>query len=306
MRNDDATGLTSLRPVSGKRLRYPDFIGIGAQKAGTTWLHKMLLQHQDVWLPPVKELHYFNMLHLNGGQRSVSPPAAFEQRLANTTLRSVKRALKSQLAMPEQLKLIYSLSLIGIHEMTDEWYGRIFQAAPEESICGEITPEYAILPDEGIEHIFRLQPRTKIIFILRDPIDRGWSQLKMMQKRATIADAQNSERTLKKRDFFARADYMNTIERFRKHVKEEDFLVLYFDDIAERPQEVLSSVCEFLGVNFAPEKFEGLNEATNQGLPATMEPELYNKIRERLEPVYQRLLVLDNPIVKKWYHKHYG
>jgi hypothetical protein len=37
-----------------------DFIGIGAAKSGTTWLHKMLLQHPQVYLPGPKELHYFN------------------------------------------------------------------------------------------------------------------------------------------------------------------------------------------------------------------------------------------------------
>lgn len=38
----------------------PDFIGIGAPKAGTTWLYYQLKDHPDLWLPPVKELHYFN------------------------------------------------------------------------------------------------------------------------------------------------------------------------------------------------------------------------------------------------------
>lgn len=40
--------------------RFPDFIGIGAQKAGTTWLYKNLKQHPNIWLPEIKELHYFD------------------------------------------------------------------------------------------------------------------------------------------------------------------------------------------------------------------------------------------------------
>ena len=41
--------------------RKPTFICIGAQKTGTTWLHKMLKKHPDVWIPKrPKEIHFFN------------------------------------------------------------------------------------------------------------------------------------------------------------------------------------------------------------------------------------------------------
>jgi len=37
-----------------------------------------------------------------------------------------------------------------------------------------------LLPDQGIEHILRLSPEVKIIFSLRDPIERNWSQIRMI------------------------------------------------------------------------------------------------------------------------------
>ena len=40
--------------------RGPDFICIGAQKAGTRWLFDQLAFHPGFWMPPVKELHYLN------------------------------------------------------------------------------------------------------------------------------------------------------------------------------------------------------------------------------------------------------
>ena len=47
---------------------YPDFLGIGAQKAGTTWLHRSLQAHPQIWMPREKELHYFDeKIRLNGG-----------------------------------------------------------------------------------------------------------------------------------------------------------------------------------------------------------------------------------------------
>ena len=40
----------------------PTFLGIGAQKAGTSWLFRNALQHPDVRFGNVKELHYFDRL----------------------------------------------------------------------------------------------------------------------------------------------------------------------------------------------------------------------------------------------------
>ena len=40
----------------------PDFLCVGAQKGGTSWLYQQLESHPDFWMPPVKELHYFDKL----------------------------------------------------------------------------------------------------------------------------------------------------------------------------------------------------------------------------------------------------
>jgi hypothetical protein len=42
------------------KLRLPDFLGIGAQKAGTTWLHSNFRAHPQIYIPSKKELHYFD------------------------------------------------------------------------------------------------------------------------------------------------------------------------------------------------------------------------------------------------------
>ncbi len=40
--------------------RLPDFLIIGAQKSGTSWLHHQLRQHPEIFMPERKELHYFS------------------------------------------------------------------------------------------------------------------------------------------------------------------------------------------------------------------------------------------------------
>src|SRR5205814_8495954 len=49
----------------------PDFLCIGAHKAGSTWLYQQLDSHPDFWMPPVKELHYFDQL--SSAQRAAGP-----------------------------------------------------------------------------------------------------------------------------------------------------------------------------------------------------------------------------------------
>ena len=46
---------------SARGLSLPDFLGIGAQKAGTSWLHENLRCHPELYLPEDKELHYWNL-----------------------------------------------------------------------------------------------------------------------------------------------------------------------------------------------------------------------------------------------------
>lgn len=43
----------------------PNFLIIGAEKAGTTWLYDRLRRHPDIFMPGVKEIHYFNELNSN-------------------------------------------------------------------------------------------------------------------------------------------------------------------------------------------------------------------------------------------------
>lgn len=43
----------------------PNFLCIGAQKSGTTWLYYNLKEHPQIWLPLYKEIHYFDEIYVN-------------------------------------------------------------------------------------------------------------------------------------------------------------------------------------------------------------------------------------------------
>ena len=110
----------------------PDFICIGAQRCGTTRLHKVLQNHPEVSMTIYgdddfnKELHYFDNRVLD-----------------------------------------YDLS----------WYESCFTST---GVVGEITPAYSILSYKMVDLISKYLPECKILFVVRNPVDRISSQLKMM------------------------------------------------------------------------------------------------------------------------------
>ena len=66
-----------------KRPDSPAFLGIGMQKAGTSWLHHQLSGHPDLWLPAHKELHFFDgLLNPEWDKRRRNAGTAAIQKLA--------------------------------------------------------------------------------------------------------------------------------------------------------------------------------------------------------------------------------
>ncbi len=97
----------------------PDFLCVGAQKGGTSWLYRQLESHPDFWMPPVKELHYLNSLNRT---RRFHPPRCRDQRDASFL---------------DSMKNLSALSHIDL-----ENYGRLFEHKGS-LISGDISPAYS-------------------------------------------------------------------------------------------------------------------------------------------------------------------
>jgi len=123
----------------------PDFLCVGAQKGGTTWLYWQLDSHPDFWMPPVKELHYFDKLSRTN---RVTPP---------------RRRDKRDVRFLENIKSLSARPSIDL-----ENYGRLFQLK-EPLLSGDVTPAYSMLDDEIIRQITSYFTNLKVIFLARDP-----------------------------------------------------------------------------------------------------------------------------------------
>jgi hypothetical protein len=227
--------------VSAER-RGPGFLGIGAQKAATTWLDRCLRRHPSLWLPPIKELHYFD----DPGARPVLGRGWAGRRLR----RELVPRLRSDARFLDRNGLRWDARYF-FGRRDDEWYLSLFPG-DRASLAGEITPDYSILDPAAVARVHRLLPEVKLIFLMRDPIDRSWSQIRMdVARRGRRAGEVPSDELigLARSDRIAqRSDYGRTLRTWGTHYADERFFIAFLEDIRSRPEEVLADLFGFLGV----------------------------------------------------------
>ncbi len=288
--------------MTPSKFRFPDFVCVGAQKAGTTWLHFILARHPDIWEPQVKELQYFNQVHIPS-HRSWIPRHRDEH--ARRSLLAL--ALRWQNKEKIDWRSVEELTLIAKAEVSDEWYGAIFAYAGETQAAGEFTPEYALLPDAGIHHLFNLNPAVRIIFLARDPIDRAWSHMRMLLKShpGKLAEAELVAMA-KLPDVLGRSRYPETLMRWSSVVPENQLLVLNYDEIGSNPASVLSKVCGFLRVRDTAVPASLLAQRIHEGEELALPALVYDALKRELAPVYRNPGPKLAAAFAPWTARHFG
>lgn len=257
----------------------PSFLCIGATKAGTTWLNEQLEQHPGVCMPVVKELHYFSALesasHRKWALKAVS--AAFQ--------RELRRARQGKGGEAARALMPHLRSVVAIETFSSAWYRACFERPDKAGgVAGEITPAYAELSDEGVTEVVRQLPQVRIIHILRHPVDRALSHLRMAAYRR---DAEPSTQGLlallaANDQIFTRGDYQNQLPRWRRFVPPDRTLIVPFGRVREAPAALLAEVEDFIGVPH----FTGyvLDRQVNSTRAIDIPPEVLQHVTQRVQP----------------------
>ena len=192
----------------------PDFLGIGAQRSGSTWLWKQLRQHPEILMPGMKEIHYFD-------DHGNSLPHVLNIILNGKNKQKSRNRLKYSGEESFYWKMRFFLL-----PRNDKWYTSFFMHEPRRT-SGEITPEYAILNEKIIERVYNLNPKMKIVFLLRNPIHRALSAYALFHQLSTPEALY--QRTMSKWT----TKFENNIDRFC-HSKKE--LLSFPDHLVDRDQ----------------------------------------------------------------------
>jgi hypothetical protein len=240
---------------------FPDFLIVGPQRTGTTWLHAHLRYHPEIMLSEPKELFFFSSL-----KNPDSP------RYRSNDLSSYLRFFHEPLW---RVLLRHAISLWRYHE----------RYRPQ--VRGEATASYAALDPEIIREIAALKPDIKVILMIRNPIDRAWSHAKkdLVRNRDRKFDAVSAvefERFF--RDPYQRqcARYVENIDSWSASLQPGHLLVGLFDDVQRRPEALLLEVMRFLGVTadrryISEEVRERINPTESSKIP-----EAYRRLLEEL------------------------
>jgi hypothetical protein len=245
-----------LRTLTADRRADPKFLIIGAQKAGTTFLHSLLVQHPSVIAPMQKEVHYFDL--------------------------NFERPLQWYKAhFPAQSEITRREDKLGARVVTGEstpYY--IFHPMVAERV-------HSVYPRIRLIVVLR-DPVSRAISHYAHSVRYGYERLPIVEAFEREAERLAGEEDRLRRipgyrsfghqhhSYLSRGLYMDQLERWTRFFPPDRFLLLHSAELFSRTEEALDRVCDFLGLPRHRFPSEGNRNAG-------WKPEVPAELRGRLE-----------------------
>lgn len=175
------------------------------------------------------------------------------------------------------------------YELGLDHYRAKFSAAPSGRILGEKSADYFAHP-EAAARLAKTLPTAKLVLQLRNPIERAYSDYKMLYRRGTVT--KGPEAYLRGLDcdqprFLEDGLYAKHLKRWLDHFDSENLQVLLFEDVKANPARVVAEVNAHIG---APHHYslevgaKPRNDSTKQFLPLPMRTALA-PLKEAVRPL---------------------
>jgi len=148
--------------------------------------------------------------------------------------------------------------LTQIHDKSE--YLNLFRQVKNEKAIGEASPTYLPNP-ESAELIHEAVPHSRIIIMLRDPVERAYSQyLGLKNKGYTklpfhviIRDLKNKRKDLPEyKDILYAGLYFENVKRYLDIFGSTQVKILIFEEFIKDVRRTVKEVLEFLGVDEEP------------------------------------------------------
>jgi hypothetical protein len=178
----------------------PTFLYIGVARSGSTWLYEIMREHPDVFVPPAKDIQFFDIQY--------------------------ERGL--------------------------DWYLRFFKDGGGYQAVGEVSHDY-YLAEEYAERILTHLPEVRLICCLREPLSKLVSGYHYNITTEYSGDL-SFDAYVAKPEVKRQIEYSARLRPFYQRFARERLLVLFYDELLEKPEEFVRTVYSFIGVdkNFKP------------------------------------------------------
>ena len=199
----------------------------------------------------------------------------------------------------------------GLRFYSDTW----FTGAGPQLLAGEKSTNY-LENGAAAARIARDVPAVKLVFILREPVDRAysnylWSKTNGIEQQdfaTALALEEERDGTLPERwrfarpfSYFSRGLYADLLEPYMRLFPRDRLLVLKFEDILSAPESLAVRLQTFLGITARPEDAHGLG-VINPSEKALDLPsdEVTRALGRRYEEPNRRLALLLGPDFEPW------
>ena len=208
-------------------MKLPNFLIIGVQKAGTTSIYNYLREHPQVFMSQIKETNFLEKNWLD---------MPLEQRNKN-----------------------------GI--ITIEDYQELFSGVTGEIAIGEASPNYLFHYETSAARIKQYVPQAKLIAVLRNPVERAYSDY-LMHLRDSInggnttsfaSQIDNAHKSFTIRKGF----YADALQHYYQQFSSEQIKVCLYDDLVKDGTAFMQDFYQYLGVdpNFEPDTQKKVQQA---------------------------------------------
>lgn len=189
-------------------------------------------------------------------------------------------------------ELGYFENRLDMRRLGMSWYRDQFAAWDREPLVGEASPSYLSLkhkPAQVAERIDETLPGVRVIAIVRQPVDRMYSAMLQYIKRGALPPETDLFELIRDRDpvlehidLLGASLYSQAIHRYRRRFGDR-LLVLFYDDVCDRPEEVYSSVLEHIGARpFLPPDLDKVLFSNRHSVRASELTEEHHRVLFRL------------------------
>lgn len=234
--------------MSDGRLFANLFLGVGAMKAGTTWLYAVLARHPALHFAMEKEIHYFYHRYVNPSQLSEAYRLReaknrylyrFDPEAANIDMvRANLRWVSSYLARP----------------VDDYWYRNLFQLRDHQVYACDFSNLHAQLPADAWPQVAARCDRLRVLYTMRDPIQRLWSHTKFhlqltghLDKLESWGPEQFNE-FVRRPHIWVNAEYGQVLRNIQGGLGPDMVKVIFYETLHRDQRGTLRGIEEFLGL----------------------------------------------------------
>ena len=262
-------------------------LGVGCQKGGTSWLHAQLENCPHVDMGFTKEYHVFDTLYVNESRR----------RLGNK-LQELAEIIQSSEKIPPEHHPLFKLMTFYLEPRNyyDYFDYLWYRGGVELTAVGDITPSYSAVPIEGFQEIkTNLEARgftVKVIFLMRDPIERCWSMVRMrredepipIENGVALPEQKHLRQVYRSKQCQNRTRYEVTIQNLESVFSPDNIFYGFYETLFE--ESTLNRLKVFLALpDFTPDVEFKIKVSKKSGQP--LNEGLARKIFEFYKETYQ-------------------